>query len=152
MPCFRRATWTWPSCGPKQVPTEPRSFSTASPRTRRWRWPRVLSTRAARSPTSAAAAARYRSRWGGCPPGAPLSSAGRGAGTLPVALGSLPPECSVTIPTWGTLAELVEVVALARSGAIHIETERLSLDEAVDGYRRLGRGDVVGRAVVSPSA
>jgi alcohol dehydrogenase, propanol-preferring len=85
-------------------------------------------------------------------PGGAVSYLGRGGGTLPVAVGALPPECTVTIPTWGTLAELVEVVALARSGAIHIETERLSLDEAVEGYRRLSRGDVVGRAVVSPTA
>src|SRR4051812_27647481 len=85
-------------------------------------------------------------------PGGAISYVGRGGGTLPVALGALPPECSVTIPTWGTLAELVEVVALARSGAIHIETERLSLDDAVDGYRRLRRGEVTGRAVVSPAS
>jgi propanol-preferring alcohol dehydrogenase len=85
-------------------------------------------------------------------PGGAISYIGRGGGTLPVALGALPPECSVTIPTWGTLAELVEVVALAQSGAIHIEIERLSLDEALDGYRRLRRGEVTGRAVVSPAA
>ena len=85
-------------------------------------------------------------------PGGAISYVGRGGGTLPVALGALPPECSVTIPTWGTLAELVEVVALARSGAIHIETEQLSLDEAVEGYRRLRRGEVTGRAVVSPAS
>jgi alcohol dehydrogenase, propanol-preferring len=84
-------------------------------------------------------------------PGGAISYVGRGGGTLPVALGALPPECAVTIPTWGTLAELVEVVALARSGAIHIEAEQLSLDEAVEGYRRLRRGEVTGRAVVSPA-
>jgi propanol-preferring alcohol dehydrogenase len=85
-------------------------------------------------------------------PGGAISYVGRGGGTLPVALGALPPEASVTIPTWGTLAELVEVVALARAGAIHTEIERYTLDQAIDGYRRLRRGDVVGRAVVSPSA
>jgi propanol-preferring alcohol dehydrogenase len=85
-------------------------------------------------------------------PGGAISYIGRGGGTLPVALGTLPPECSVTIPTWGTLAELVEVVALARAGAIHTEVVRLALDDAVDGYRRLRRGELVGRAVVTPSA
>jgi alcohol dehydrogenase, propanol-preferring len=85
-------------------------------------------------------------------PGGAISYIGRGGGTLPVALGALPPECSVTIPTWGTLAELVEVVALARSDAIHTEVELLSLEQAVDGYRRLRRGEVIGRAVVSPAA
>jgi alcohol dehydrogenase, propanol-preferring len=85
-------------------------------------------------------------------PGGAISYVGRGGGTLPVALGTLPPECTVTIPTWGTLAELVEVVALARSGALHIETELLSLEQAVDGYRRLRRGEVTGRAVVCPAS
>jgi alcohol dehydrogenase, propanol-preferring len=84
--------------------------------------------------------------------GGAISYIGRGGGTLPVSLGALPPECSVTIPTWGTLAELVEVVALARAGEIHTEIERLTLDDALEGYRRLRRGEVVGRAVVSPSA
>jgi propanol-preferring alcohol dehydrogenase len=85
-------------------------------------------------------------------PGGAISYIGRGGGTLPVSLGALPPECSVTIPTWGTLAELVEVVALARAGEVHTEIERHPLDKAVEGYRRLRRGEVIGRAVVSPSA
>jgi alcohol dehydrogenase, propanol-preferring len=84
-------------------------------------------------------------------PGGAISYVGRGGGTLSVALGTLPPECTVTIPTWGTLAELVEVVALARSGAIHIETEPLPLEQALAGYRRLRRGEVTGRAVVCPA-
>ena len=75
---------------------------------------------------------------------------GRGGGALPVRPGDVPFECSVYVPTWGTLAELVEVVALARAGAIHTEVERLTLDDAVEGYRRLQRGEVVGRAVVAP--
>jgi hypothetical protein len=33
---------------------------------------------------------------------------------------------------------------------LEIETEQLRLDEAVDGYRRLRDGGVVGRAVVVP--
>jgi len=84
-------------------------------------------------------------------PGGVISYIGRGGGVLPVAFGSLPPGCSVTIPTWGTLAELAEVVALGRSGAIRTEVDRYSLDEAIEGYRRLRRGEVVGRAVVTPS-
>ena len=53
-------------------------------------------------------------------------------------------------PTWGTLPELAEVVALARAGAVRAETERLTLGQAVDAYRRLRRGEVRGRAVVTP--
>ncbi len=85
-------------------------------------------------------------------PGGDLSYVGRGGGTLPVAPGKVPFECSVIVPTWGSIPELVEVVALARSGAIHTEVERLTLDQAVDGYRRLEAGEIVGRAVVDPAA
>jgi D-arabinose 1-dehydrogenase-like Zn-dependent alcohol dehydrogenase len=42
------------------------------------------------------------------------------------------------------------VVALAQAGRIEIEVEQLGLEEAVDGYRRLRRGEVAGRAVVVP--
>jgi propanol-preferring alcohol dehydrogenase len=82
-------------------------------------------------------------------PGGDIVYVGRGGGTLPVRPGDVPFECSVYVPTWGTLSELAEVVALARSGAIHAEAERLTLDDAVEGYRRLQRGEVVGRAVVA---
>jgi hypothetical protein len=41
-------------------------------------------------------------------------------------------RCSVHIPTWGTLPELTEVVALARAGAICSETECFTTGQAVD--------------------
>ena len=43
-----------------------------------------------------------------------------------------------------------EVLDLARSGAIHVETETFSLDEAPEAYRRLHEGTLRGRAVVVP--
>jgi propanol-preferring alcohol dehydrogenase len=55
------------------------------------------------------------------------------------------------MPTWGALAELAEVVALARAGAIHSEGEVYRLDDAVSAYDKLRSGDVLGRAVVVPS-
>jgi propanol-preferring alcohol dehydrogenase len=76
---------------------------------------------------------------------------GRGGGSLKVAPGVLPFECSVLLPSWGTLPELLEVIALARSGAIGTEVERLGLEQAIDGYRRLDAGLVRGRAVVCPN-
>lgn len=84
--------------------------------------------------------------------GGDIAYVGRGDGSLPVAPGRLPLECSVSIPTWGTLSELAEVVALARAGAIHTEVERFTLDQTLDAYGRLDRGEVVGRAVVTPRA
>jgi propanol-preferring alcohol dehydrogenase len=82
--------------------------------------------------------------------GGTVSIVGLGGGTFPMEFGTLPLEWSVTRPSWGTLPELHEVVALARAGALEIEVERLRLDETIDGYRRLRAGDVVGRAVVVP--
>jgi alcohol dehydrogenase, propanol-preferring len=83
--------------------------------------------------------------------GGDLSYVGRGGGELAFAPGKLPFECNVVLPTWGSIPELHEVVAMARRGALRTEVEPLGLDGVVEGYRRLRRGEVVGRAVASPS-
>ena len=44
----------------------------------------------------------------------------------------------------------IEAMRLARTGAIHVETERFTLDEAPEAYRRLHEGTLRGRAVVVP--
>jgi alcohol dehydrogenase, propanol-preferring len=75
---------------------------------------------------------------------------GRGGGTLPVKAFDVPFDTSITVPTWGTIPELSEVVALARSGQIHMETQPYALSAAVDAYGDLHHGRVVGRAVVAP--
>jgi propanol-preferring alcohol dehydrogenase len=79
-----------------------------------------------------------------------VSAVGIGGGTFPMGLGRAPLEWTLRRPSWGTLPELHEVVALARAGGIEIEIERLRLEDAIDGYERLHRGDVSGRAVVVP--
>jgi alcohol dehydrogenase, propanol-preferring len=79
-----------------------------------------------------------------------VSVVGYGGGTFPMEFGAAPLEWSLKKPTWGTLPELHEVVALARRGVLEIEVERFGLEGAVEGYRRLRSGDVVGRAVVVP--
>ncbi len=81
--------------------------------------------------------------------GGDVAYVGRGGGELRIKPGLIPYECTIRMPTWGTLAELAEVVALARSGAIHSEAEVYSLDEAVTAYDRLKQGEVLGRAVIS---
>jgi len=43
-------------------------------------------------------------------------------------------------------------VALARTGAVRTQVECFTLGEAADAYRRLRRGEVRGRAVVTPDA
>jgi propanol-preferring alcohol dehydrogenase len=82
--------------------------------------------------------------------GGHVSIVGLAGGTFPMAFGTLPLEWSAGKPSWGTLPELHEVVALAHAGAIDIEVERLPLEDAVDGYRRLRNGEILGRAVVVP--
>jgi propanol-preferring alcohol dehydrogenase len=75
---------------------------------------------------------------------------GIGGGSFPTASAALPRQWSASRISYGTLPELREVVELARAGTIHIEVERLALDDALDGYRRLRESAVVGRAVAVP--
>jgi alcohol dehydrogenase, propanol-preferring len=64
--------------------------------------------------------------------------------------GTVPFEATVPFPHWGTRDELVDVVALARGGHLQIEVEQVALEDVVDAYARLERGDVAGRAVAVP--
>jgi alcohol dehydrogenase, propanol-preferring len=84
--------------------------------------------------------------------GGDVTFVGRGGGELRVAPGLIPYESTVRMPTWGTVAELAEVVALAAAGAIHSEAEVYGLDDAVTAYGKLRQGDVLGRAVVVPAS
>jgi propanol-preferring alcohol dehydrogenase len=83
-------------------------------------------------------------------PGGHLSVIGVGGGTLPFRFGVIPFETTVVFSNWGTIAELSEVVDLARAGVIHIEVERVRLDEVPAAYDRLEAGDVRGRVVAVP--
>ncbi|WP_399881342.1 NAD(P)-dependent alcohol dehydrogenase [Streptomyces sp. BBFR51] len=75
---------------------------------------------------------------------------GIGGGSLPVGFGLLPFEVSVSAPYWGSRGELIEVLDLARSGAVSVHTETYSLDDAPLAYERLHEGKVDGRAVILP--
>ncbi|MEU1053178.1 NAD(P)-dependent alcohol dehydrogenase [Streptomyces sp. NPDC005876] len=75
---------------------------------------------------------------------------GIGGAPLPVGFGLTPFEVSVSAPYWGSRSELIEVLALARSGAVSVHTETYSLDEAPLAYERLHEGKVNGRAVILP--
>jgi propanol-preferring alcohol dehydrogenase len=83
--------------------------------------------------------------------GGDVTFVGRGGGELRVAPGLIPYETTVRMPTWGTVAELAEVVALAADGKIHSEAEVYDLDDAVSAYGKLRQGEVLGRAVVLPA-
>ncbi|MFF8022837.1 NAD(P)-dependent alcohol dehydrogenase [Streptomyces sp. NPDC007896] len=80
-----------------------------------------------------------------------ISIVGIGGGALPVGFGTLPFEVSVHAPYWGSRGELIEVLDLARTGAVSVHTETYSLDEAPLAYERLHAGKVKGRAVILPN-
>lgn len=75
---------------------------------------------------------------------------GIGSGSLPVGMIDRPYEATGRSPYWGFRSELFEVLNLARSGAIHVETEVFTLDEAPRAYEKLHTGDLRGRAVIVP--
>jgi propanol-preferring alcohol dehydrogenase len=73
-----------------------------------------------------------------------------GPGAVPVNVDSVPGGTSVRAPVWGTRAELLEVLDLARSGAIKVETEPFSLEDGPRAYERLHARTLRGRAVLVP--
>ncbi|MBI0293587.1 NAD(P)-dependent alcohol dehydrogenase [Streptomyces sp. PRKS01-29] len=84
-------------------------------------------------------------------PGGALALVGSGGGSLTVAKpGVLPPGFRLSLPFWGARQELAEVVALARSGALHVEAERFPLSAAPEAIDRLRRGAARGRTVLVP--
>ncbi|MFE2182118.1 NAD(P)-dependent alcohol dehydrogenase [Streptomyces sp. NPDC059455] len=84
-------------------------------------------------------------------PGGELAVVGSGGGSLTVSKpGVLPPGFRLSLPFWGTRQELAAVVTLARSGALHVETERFPLSAAPEAIDRLRRGQVRGRTVLVP--
>ncbi|MYV93716.1 zinc-binding dehydrogenase, partial [Streptomyces sp. SID1034] len=54
-------------------------------------------------------------------------------------------------PYWGSRAELIEVLDLARAGAVDVHVETYSLDDAPKAYERLHHGLIKGRAVILPN-
>jgi propanol-preferring alcohol dehydrogenase len=76
---------------------------------------------------------------------------GLGGGALPVNFHNLPHECAVTSPFWGSITELVEVVALAQGGKIKMLVEYFPLERAAEVYHLLHEGKIAGRAVITPN-
>jgi propanol-preferring alcohol dehydrogenase len=82
--------------------------------------------------------------------GSRIVMVGMGGGTYPMRFGASPLEATVVIPSWGTRAELLEVVSLARSGDIEVQVETVELDAVPAAYDRLRNGEVTGRIVAVP--
>lgn len=75
---------------------------------------------------------------------------GLAAGTLPVSFFALPYGAEVATSYWGTVTELAELVALARTGKLRLDVEVFPLERATEAYARLRRGEIRGRAVITP--
>lgn len=80
-----------------------------------------------------------------------LTIVGVGAAALPVNFHSPPHECSVAVPFWGSVPELIEVIALAQRGKIRMVVEHFALEEAARAYDLLHDGKINGRAVITPN-
>ena len=83
-------------------------------------------------------------------PGGHLAIVGVGSGALPVAVGRIPLDATVHTPFWGTLGDLRTVIRMAREGRVTSAVETFTLDDAAQAYERLRRGQVMGRAVITP--
>lgn len=75
---------------------------------------------------------------------------GLGGGTIGVSVQTVPLGCSICIPYWGSRVELMEVISLAQRGIIDVQVQEFRLDEALDVYDRLEKGQINGRAVLIP--
>ena len=81
---------------------------------------------------------------------ADVTIVGIGGGTAQVGFGSIAYDAAVRMPYWGSRSELIEVLDLARSGRVSVETQRYSLDDGPAAYEALAAGTVRGRAVIVP--
>ncbi len=82
---------------------------------------------------------------------ADISIVGIAGGALRVGIMTTAWDVSVRAPYWGSRAELIEVIELARRGQINVEVQRFSLDEAPHAYELLHEGKIRGRAVIVPN-
>jgi alcohol dehydrogenase, propanol-preferring len=75
---------------------------------------------------------------------------GLALGNLPFNFFAIPYGAELATSYWGTVTELMELVALAEAGRIKVHTETFPLDRALDAYQRLREGGIKGRAVIVP--
>jgi propanol-preferring alcohol dehydrogenase len=75
---------------------------------------------------------------------------GIAGGSIPFSFFSGPYEVSFATTYWGSVTELMEVIALAQQGRISATVQRFGLDNVADAYAALHAGAVRGRAVVVP--
>ncbi|HEV8681437.1 MAG TPA: NAD(P)-dependent alcohol dehydrogenase [Actinomycetota bacterium] len=79
-----------------------------------------------------------------------LTVVGLGMGTFPFNFFSQPYEVSLATTYWGSVTELMEVIALAGRGKIEARMERFPLEKAPQAYEKMRAGALDGRAVIVP--
>ena len=79
-----------------------------------------------------------------------ISVVGEAGGHLDFTFYRVPVEASITTTAWGSLADLQEVVRLARRHRMRWSVERMPLTEAAAAHDRLAEGRVAGRIVLVP--
>ena len=77
---------------------------------------------------------------------------GIAGGSFPFSFFSQPYGVTLGTTYWGTLPELMEIIALAQAGKVRAHIERFTLDQANDAYERMRTGALTGRAVIVPDA
>ncbi|WP_067827871.1 NAD(P)-dependent alcohol dehydrogenase [Actinomadura kijaniata] len=81
---------------------------------------------------------------------AEVALVGIGGGVARFGFGGIAYDAAVRVPYWGSRAELIEVLDLARAGAVDVHVETYGIDDAPTAYERLHAGQVNGRAVILP--
>jgi propanol-preferring alcohol dehydrogenase len=77
---------------------------------------------------------------------------GIGGGTFTFSFNYVPYEVSLQSMYWGTRPELTEVLDLGARGLLRPEVTTFPLERAIEAYRRMEEGELIGRAVIVPSA
>jgi propanol-preferring alcohol dehydrogenase len=85
-------------------------------------------------------------------PGGLVSMVGEAGGRFEFSFDHIPVEASITTTAWGSLADLREVVRLARRGRMRWTVERMPLSEAAAAHDKLAEGRVTGRIVLVPAS
>jgi propanol-preferring alcohol dehydrogenase len=85
-------------------------------------------------------------------PGGLVSMVGEAGGRFEFSFDHVPVESSITTTAWGSLADLREVVRLARRGRVRWTVERMPLSEAAAAHDKLAEGRVAGRIVLVPAS
>ncbi len=83
-------------------------------------------------------------------PAGELMIIGAAGGSVSWNFYTLPYEVNLTTSFWGTLPELHEVIAMAERGAIKAHVQRFSLEDGMQAYELMEKGELSGRAVIVP--